>query len=77
MLHAAHVSPAGELTKAGLAAAEDVERGIKLRATPDGIVYQNMIEEWAKSGTLDKSRKRTAPNPLIRRHDALVRFVTL
>jgi hypothetical protein len=47
MLHAAHVSPAGELTKTGLAAAKDVERGIKLRATPAGIAYQHMIEEWA------------------------------
>ncbi len=26
---------------------KDVERGIKLRATPDGIAYQHMIEEWA------------------------------
>ncbi|MDA9505093.1 hypothetical protein XI09_10405 [Bradyrhizobium sp. CCBAU 11386] len=37
MLHATHVSPAGELTRAGLAAAKDVERGIQLRAAPAGL----------------------------------------
>ncbi|MBX9846116.1 MAG: hypothetical protein K2Z80_30365 [Xanthobacteraceae bacterium] len=47
VLRAAHLSAAGELTKAGLAAANDFEHGVKLRATPDGIAYQHEIEEWA------------------------------
>ena len=48
MLQAAHVAPAGELVHADLAAANDVERGIELRATQKGIAYQHEIEEWAE-----------------------------
>jgi hypothetical protein len=48
MLHAAFVWPAGELVGAGCAVAKDVERGVELRATPSGIAYQHIIEEWAE-----------------------------
>lgn len=48
MLDAAHVSSAAELMNASLATADDVEHGIKLRVTRDGIAYQAMIEAWGE-----------------------------
>lgn len=47
MLHAARIAAAGQLVEAGYAIATEIDRGIEMCATPAGIAYQNMIEEWA------------------------------